>query len=158
MKTMECVNPGPKPIGRVKPPSFSAAKIINYFLSPNKTLKNIMNINDFKRKIQQKQAEFTKAIHRTLPIKIGRKAADHFQDNFRKGGFAVRHPPSRSRWQPRQDPCHLLPRPPLFPKRLQPLRLLQAQHQVPTPLHLQSTSQRLLQLSLHQWVYRQSFR
>ena len=52
-----------------------------------------MNINDFKRKIQEKQAEITKAIHRTLPIKIGRKAADHFQDNFRKGGFAVRHPP-----------------------------------------------------------------
>ena len=46
-----------------------------------------MNINDFKRKIQQKQAEITKAIHRTLPIKIGRKAADHFQDNFRKGGY-----------------------------------------------------------------------
>ena len=45
-----------------------------------------MNINDFKRKIQEKQAEITKAIHRTLPIKIGRKAADHFQDNFRKGG------------------------------------------------------------------------
>ena len=41
-----------------------------------------MNINDFKRKIQEKQAEITKAIHRTLPIKIGRKAADHFQDNF----------------------------------------------------------------------------
>ena len=52
-----------------------------------------MNINDFKRKIQEKQAEITKAIHRTLPIKIGRKAADHFQDNFRKGGFAVGHPP-----------------------------------------------------------------
>ena len=32
-----------------------------------------MNINDFKRKIQEKQAEITKAIHRTLPIKIGRK-------------------------------------------------------------------------------------
>lgn len=46
-----------------------------------------MNINDFKRKIQEKQAEITKAIHRTLPIKIGRKAADHFQDNFRKGGY-----------------------------------------------------------------------
>ena len=53
-----------------------------------------MNINDFKRKIQEKQAEITKAIHRTLPIKIGRKAADHFQDNFRKGGFAVGHPPT----------------------------------------------------------------
>ena len=32
-----------------------------------------MNINDFKRKIQEKQAEITKAIHHSLPIKIGRK-------------------------------------------------------------------------------------
>ena len=118
-----------------------------------------MNINDFKRKIQEKQAEITKAIHRTLPIKIGRKAADHFQDNFRKGGFAVgQHPPSRSRWQPRQDPRHLIPRPPLFPKRLQPLRLLQTQHQVPTTLTLQGANKRLLQLSIHQWMYITYFR
>ena len=42
-------------------------------------------------------------------------------------GFAVgQHPSSRSGRQPRQDPCPLLPRPPLFPERLQPLRLLQA--------------------------------
>ena len=46
-----------------------------------------MNINDFKRKIQEKQAQITKAIHHSLPIKIGRKAADHFQDNFRKVGY-----------------------------------------------------------------------
>ena len=32
-----------------------------------------MNINDFKRKIQEKQAQITKAIHHSLPIKIGRK-------------------------------------------------------------------------------------
>ena len=70
------------------------AKLAIFPQSPIKTLKNIMNINDFKRKIQEKQAEITKAIHRTLPIKIGRKAADHFQDNFRKGGFAVGHPPT----------------------------------------------------------------
>ena len=60
-----------------------------------------MNINDFKRKIQEKQAEITKAIHRTLPIKIGRKAADHFQDNFRKGGYVNNglHPWSQTQRQ-----------------------------------------------------------
>ena len=117
-----------------------------------------MNINDFKRKIQEKQAEITKAIHRTLPIKIGRKAADHFQDNFRKGGFAVGHPPSRSRWQSRQDPRHLLPRPPLFPQGLQPLRLLQTQRQIPTPLPLQGSNKRLLQLSIHRWMHKRGRR
>ena len=67
-------------------------------------------------------------------------------------------PPSRSRWQPRQDPCPLLPRPPLFPKRLQPLRLLQTQHQVPTTLTLQGANKRLLQLSIHQWMHFTYFR
>lgn len=73
-------------------------------------------------------------------------------------GFAVgQHSPSRSRRQSRKNPRPLLPRPPLFPQGLQPLRLLQAQRQVPTPLPLplQGANKRLLQLSIYRWMYRQ---
>ena len=50
-----------------------------------------MILNEKYKKSRQKlQKPYTEP----LPIKIGRKAADHFQDNFRKGGFAVGHPPT----------------------------------------------------------------
>ena len=66
-------------------------------------------------------------------------------------------PQSRSR-PPSLLEHHPSHRPPLFPKRLQPLRLLQTQRQVPTPLTLQGANKRLLSLSIHRWMYITYFR
>lgn len=46
-----------------------------------------MNIKDFNRILQAKRQQIADAIHRRLPVKVGRIAQDHFQDNFRKGGY-----------------------------------------------------------------------
>ena len=46
-----------------------------------------MNIEQFQQLLNEKRAEIEQALRRTLPIKVGRIAKDHFQDNFRKGGF-----------------------------------------------------------------------
>ena len=37
--------------------------------------------------VKAKQREIRDAIHRRLPVKIGRMATDHFQENFRRGGY-----------------------------------------------------------------------
>ena len=37
--------------------------------------------------VKAKQREIRDAIHRRLPVKIGRIATDHFQENFRRGGY-----------------------------------------------------------------------
>lgn len=46
-----------------------------------------MNSKQFQQLLQKKQQEIQMAIDRTLPIKIGRIAKNHIQENFRKGGF-----------------------------------------------------------------------
>lgn len=46
-----------------------------------------MNLQQFQRLLIQKQAEIEQVLRRTLPVKVGRIAKDHFQDGFRKGGF-----------------------------------------------------------------------
>ena len=46
-----------------------------------------MNSKQFQQILQKKQKEIQVAIDRTLPIKIGRIAKNHIQENFRKGGF-----------------------------------------------------------------------
>lgn len=46
-----------------------------------------MTIDDFQRRIKAKQKELQTLVRRTLPVKIGRMAKDHFQNNFRQGGF-----------------------------------------------------------------------
>ena len=46
-----------------------------------------MTIQQFEALVKAKQHEIRDAIHRRLPVKIGRMATDHFQDNFRRGGF-----------------------------------------------------------------------
>lgn len=46
-----------------------------------------MTPQQFTALIKAKQKEIRDAVHRRLPVKIGRMATDHFQDNFRRGGF-----------------------------------------------------------------------
>ena len=46
-----------------------------------------MDLKQFQQQLAAKQREVEQAMKRTLPVKIGRIAADHFHENFRKGGF-----------------------------------------------------------------------
>ena len=46
-----------------------------------------MTLEEFQQLLLQKKQEIEQAIRRTLPVKVGRLAKDHFQDNFRKSGF-----------------------------------------------------------------------
>lgn len=46
-----------------------------------------MTIQQFEALVKAKQREIRDAIHRRLPVKIGRMATDHFQDDFRRGGY-----------------------------------------------------------------------
>ena len=46
-----------------------------------------MTTEQFQQLLTEKHAEIEQALRRTLPVKVGRIAKDHFQDNFRKGGF-----------------------------------------------------------------------
>lgn len=46
-----------------------------------------MTIQQFEALVKAKQLEIRDAIHRRLPVKIGRMATDHFQENFRRGGY-----------------------------------------------------------------------
>lgn len=46
-----------------------------------------MNIQDFAKLIQRKRKELDDMMRREMPVVAGRMAKDHFQDNFRKGGF-----------------------------------------------------------------------
>ena len=46
-----------------------------------------MNLEQFQQLLLQKQKEIEQAMRRTLPIKVGRIAKDHFQEGFRQGGF-----------------------------------------------------------------------
>lgn len=46
-----------------------------------------MTQNQFIALLKAKQKEIQDAVHRRLPVKIGRMAADHFKDNFRQSGY-----------------------------------------------------------------------
>lgn len=46
-----------------------------------------MTPQQFLQLLQQYSREIEHARQRTLPVKVGRLAKDHFQDNFRQGGF-----------------------------------------------------------------------
>lgn len=46
-----------------------------------------MDIQDFAKLIQRKRKELDDMMRREMPVVAGRMAKDHFQDNFRKGGF-----------------------------------------------------------------------
>ena len=46
-----------------------------------------MDAKDFVRLIEQHQKELGELMRRKLPVIVGRMAKDHYQDNFRKGGF-----------------------------------------------------------------------
>ncbi|MBQ9230238.1 MAG: hypothetical protein IJ190_03545 [Prevotella sp.] len=44
-----------------------------------------MDLEQFGRQLAAHRDEVEHAMRRTLPVKVGRIAKDHFQDNFRKG-------------------------------------------------------------------------
>lgn len=46
-----------------------------------------MDIKDFAKLIREKRKELDELMRRRMPIIVGRRAKDHFQNNFRKGGF-----------------------------------------------------------------------
>ena len=46
-----------------------------------------MDISDFVDLLQSRQSELADLMRRRMPAIIGRMAMDHFQDNFRLGGF-----------------------------------------------------------------------
>ncbi len=46
-----------------------------------------MDLQQFQQLLLEKQQEIEQALRRTLPVKVGRIAKDHFQEGFRKGGF-----------------------------------------------------------------------
>ena len=46
-----------------------------------------MTPDQFQQLLTEKKAEIEQALRRTLPVKVGRIAKDHFQDGFRRGGF-----------------------------------------------------------------------
>lgn len=46
-----------------------------------------MTPQQFTALVKAKEKEIRDAIHRRLPVKIGRMATDHFQDNFRRSGY-----------------------------------------------------------------------
>lgn len=56
-----------------------------------------MDLPEFIKQLEAKKREIDDAMRRTLPVKVGRIAADHFHENFHKGGFVNGglHP-----WQP----------------------------------------------------------
>lgn len=46
-----------------------------------------MDIKDFAQLIESKRKELDMLVRRRMPVIAGRMAKDHFQDNFRQGGF-----------------------------------------------------------------------
>ena len=47
----------------------------------------IMDIKDFAELIKRKRDRLDSMMRRKMPVMVGRMAKDHFQDNFRQGGF-----------------------------------------------------------------------
>lgn len=58
-----------------------------------------MNVNDAVRELRRKEKEIRKAFSRTLPRRIGAKAVNLVNRNFREGGFydGGLHPWKRTR-------------------------------------------------------------
>ena len=58
-----------------------------------------MTPEQFQHRIRQNAEQVKQAINRTIPVKVGRAAKDHFQENFDKGGFVNGglHPWKRSK-------------------------------------------------------------
>lgn len=58
-----------------------------------------MTPEEFERKIKENARQIKRAIDRTIPVKAGRAAKDHFQENFKKSGFVNNglHPWTRSK-------------------------------------------------------------
>lgn len=58
-----------------------------------------MTPEEFERKIKENAEQIKRAIDRTIPVKAGRAAKDHFQENFKKSGFVNNglHPWTRSK-------------------------------------------------------------
>ena len=46
-----------------------------------------MDIKDFARQVERKRKKLDDMMRRRMPVIAGRMAKDHFQDNFRRGGF-----------------------------------------------------------------------
>ena len=46
-----------------------------------------MDVKDFANELERKSREVDNLMRRKLPVLVGRMAKDHYQDNFRKGGF-----------------------------------------------------------------------
>ena len=46
-----------------------------------------MDAKDYIKLIEAHKKELNELMRRKLPVIVGRMAKDHFQDNFRKGGF-----------------------------------------------------------------------
>lgn len=46
-----------------------------------------MEIKDFIRQIKEKRRELDELMRRKMPVHAGRLAKDHYQENFRKGGY-----------------------------------------------------------------------
>ena len=46
-----------------------------------------MQTKDFAKLVEQKRKELDEMMRRRMPVIAGRLAKDHFQDNFRRGGF-----------------------------------------------------------------------
>ena len=59
--------------------------MLPYHGNPNP--KKQMTPQQFTALVKTKEKEIRDAIHRRLPVKIGRMATDHFQDNFRRSGY-----------------------------------------------------------------------
>lgn len=54
----------------------------------NKVLRQpLMTPEQFITKLAKQQQALERCVHRELPIKVGREAKNHFQENFQKGGF-----------------------------------------------------------------------
>ena len=67
-----------------------------------------MNVNDAVRELRRKEKEIKKAFSRTLPRRIGAKAVNLVNRNFREGGFydGGQHPNSSNS---AKDPSYTLP-------------------------------------------------
>lgn len=46
-----------------------------------------MDIRQFSQRVAAKQRQIAQLLQRRLPVVVGRLAKNHYQDNFRQGGF-----------------------------------------------------------------------
>ncbi len=65
-----------------------------------------MTPEEFEKHLQQHKEQLSRLITRTLPVKAGTEAVNHFRDNFRKEGFVDS---SLQQWKPskrKSNPKH----------------------------------------------------